>query len=497
MKLPFELIDEIMEYLSIEHQVYIFFPKQAKTIKHTCANLADTCAGEGHLNILKWFYTSRKYEYCSHYGVEWAAMNGHLNVIKWLHENTYTEFTQEVMDLAIDHGHINIAKWLHANRSEGCSTTAMVNAVKNNDIDTLEWLYHNYVRVGNIYHEPNMDSIRRALQIACENGNLKILEYLNSHFITDDVDFLTASMDIINSAASDGHLHIIQWIYKTYPGIVYQGYLLQYAANNGHLHIIEWYNKNYKHETKMMIERIDLEEIADGGHLHIIQWLKKNYPEYTYITGSIADRAAAHGHLQVIKWVYTNYPSLEYCTAIIMNAASNGYLNILKYSYNKMGPYIDEIIIHAAIMSSNENIINWLSNTYNINKEVPEISPNIMKSMIRTSSCSRRLHSLKWIYKYYKSGVISNIGEIIYNAFRYGYLDILKWVHDIYPIGPEYNNLDLISNHISDPISKGYIDIVKYILENYPDIKISKDMIDSAYKACHFDMVVLLYNFVE
>lgn len=71
------------------------------------------------------------------------------------------------------------------------------------------------------------------------------------------------------------------------------------AASNGHLHIIQWL-----HRHKLEIINATSYGAAQGGHLNILKWLReKLYPQKMNI---IINRAALCGYLDIIQWAVNN-----------------------------------------------------------------------------------------------------------------------------------------------------------------------------------------------
>lgn len=178
MKLPIELIEDILNYIDFDK-----ISKISKTIADRIYGLNNKfydfddedilhdAIRNGDLNIIKmlnyknskyfnnwtieyavlhdmldiviWLHTNRK-DCCTKESVTNAAYIGSIAILEWLNLNVSEGWTPEAMDYASEQGHLDVVKWLHTNRREGCTQNALQLAFDNDNIDIMEFLYRNY-----------------------------------------------------------------------------------------------------------------------------------------------------------------------------------------------------------------------------------------------------------------------------------------------------------------------------------------------------------------
>jgi len=98
----------------------------------------------------------------------------------------------------------------------------------------------------------------------------------------------------------------------------------------GHFDIVKWLYENRK-ETLEGCTKAAMTVAASNGYLDIVKFLHKN--KLSGCTDFAIERAALNGHLNVVKWIYKNQSTRGIATFPIDNAASNGHLDIVKWLY--------------------------------------------------------------------------------------------------------------------------------------------------------------------
>ncbi|KAH9190491.1 hypothetical protein AeNC1_007526 [Aphanomyces euteiches] len=188
------------------------------------ASVMDKAASNGHLHVVQWLHTHRdelcsirsvagaasngnehvvRYLFdhqlvstCPTYGVDLAAGNGHLNVVKYFTEVRPLKCTRLAMDLAARNGHLPVVRYLHEHRSEGCTVDAIDKAAAHGHADIVAFLTEHRKEGGT----------RRAMDRAAANGWLEVVKYLHEH---RREGCTTSAMTM---AALNGHLAVVQWL---------------------------------------------------------------------------------------------------------------------------------------------------------------------------------------------------------------------------------------------------------------------------------------------
>ena len=133
MKLPTELVLEILDYLPLDKYL-------GSICVPTCKGNPWTWAIKHHnLQLIKWLHR-RDYGGCIKYTMNYAAQQGCLKIVEYLHHHRTEGCTTDAMDYAASNGHIHILEFLKDNRSEGCSYNAFLFAIQNNQMDSVKWL---------------------------------------------------------------------------------------------------------------------------------------------------------------------------------------------------------------------------------------------------------------------------------------------------------------------------------------------------------------------
>eukprot|EP00594_Rhizosolenia_setigera_P012987 CAMPEP_0178955130 /NCGR_PEP_ID=MMETSP0789-20121207/9417_1 /TAXON_ID=3005 /ORGANISM="Rhizosolenia setigera, Strain CCMP 1694" /LENGTH=287 /DNA_ID=CAMNT_0020636693 /DNA_START=202 /DNA_END=1065 /DNA_ORIENTATION=- len=97
------------------------------------------------------------------------------------------------------------------------------------------------------------------------------------------------------SAASCGHLDVLDWLVSCGFSEEYYERYADAAAANGHLNILEWIE-----DIGCRFDREALNSAARGGHLHILRWLREQgwrFDESTFW------QAAMSGNLEILDWL--------------------------------------------------------------------------------------------------------------------------------------------------------------------------------------------------
>lgn len=102
----------------------------------------------------------------------------------------------------------------------------------------------------------------------------------------------------MDSAATEGHLGILQWLADSGQDCTRAA--INGAAANGHLGIVKWLHE--KRNEGCTTEAMD--NAAKNGHLDVVQWLHSNRTEGC--TDAAFRLAVKEGHFQVVHWLHRN-----------------------------------------------------------------------------------------------------------------------------------------------------------------------------------------------
>jgi len=185
-----------------------------------------------------------------------------------------------------------------------------------------------YDRLGIIYIRWNSIS----------NKHFDMFKWLvNENDIKSNIEKSVNLNSYIETAAESGNNEVIRYFnsigYQTNCDEEEEGYFCYRAAGNGHVKTLKYLIKLGCH-----LDMWDCFQIAAcHGHLKVLKYIFKHYninpSEYT----NIWIDAAGNGYLEVIKYLRRNkFPSN---TAACTFAASNGHLDVIKYLHKHKFPW--------------------------------------------------------------------------------------------------------------------------------------------------------------
>ncbi|KAG3135868.1 hypothetical protein C6341_g21617 [Phytophthora cactorum] len=259
--------------------------------------------------------------------LESAAGAGRLEVVQWLLNHNIGNESTFAINAAASNGRLDVAKYLHSQGLLGCQREAFANAAKNGHLDVVEWLWSEF------NEDPDAD-------LLCVYGRKEFVSRAPP---------LTREM---SEAASNGHLAVIQCLYKIalslagkkrkrgeesrHSSVIEMEYVVVEAARNGHLDVVQWVCTH----TEVESTEDAMPCAASGGHFQVIKWLHENRSEY-YGT-DVIDEAAGLGNLSVLKWLLANRPDEGWSTHALDCAARGGHLSVLRWLVDHSALYNDD-----------------------------------------------------------------------------------------------------------------------------------------------------------
>ncbi|KAJ3105999.1 hypothetical protein HDU97_007183 [Phlyctochytrium planicorne] len=296
--------------------------------------------------------------------------------------------------------------------------------------------------------EPLLPSFEYLIVSAASGGHLDSLKFLDS---TLSPSF---TLSHIARAASNGHLHVIEWLHekiicgipeiKAPPSFLQFGmgpdHAMNHAARNGHLSVVQWLHIN---RTEGCSEHA-MDGGAQNGHLEVVKWLHENRTEGC--SKRAMDGAAENGHLEIVKWLHENRS--EGCSVKAMDgAAQNGHLEVVKWLHEKRLEGCTVKAMDSAAGNGHLEIVQWLHEN-------------------RTEGCSRNAMDkaawkshwkiVKWLHVNRSEGHCIEAMDQLATGIN---MEMLTWVHENTTDGcPSYA--------LFEAVRCGNTDVVKWLLEN-------------------------------
>jgi hypothetical protein len=171
------------------------------------------------------------------------------------------------------------------------------------------------------------ESIKQAIIAAARNGDIKAFGNPTWAITTAWLNDAALMTCLIDEAASNGHLAMLEWLYTVMP----------------------------RNCAGASIRALN--EAAANGNLGIVKWLTTNTT--ARCTKWAMDMAAANGHLEMLKWLFEN--RTEGCSTDAMEwAACRGHLHIVQWLYRVMSKGNERIAIGFAVANGHREVAEWM-----------------------------------------------------------------------------------------------------------------------------------------
>ncbi|TYZ68639.1 hypothetical protein PybrP1_000237, partial [[Pythium] brassicae (nom. inval.)] len=136
------------------------------------------------------------------------------------------------------------------------------------------------------------------------------------------------SSSLADGAASSGDLDVLLFFYSLGPELAtIDSDAIWHAASNGHLHVLEFLMQQREWDLSESISEA-YEAAAGTGQLHVIQYLHESGIRCT--EQNPIDEAATNGHLDTAMYLHMN--RIGSCSKdALTGAVKNGHLDIVKF----------------------------------------------------------------------------------------------------------------------------------------------------------------------
>ena len=207
--------------------------------------LINAC-GYNNINVLEWYYNKNenfRNNYKGIHEIRIACRQGNIEILEWFREKNIFYYDNAAIGHAICCNHINVIHWF----------------------------------INHPEYEFKCDN--HAIEFACENGNIEILELLLKHsdkikkLITEphSPDFIRVYNYSIKLACKKGHLQILEWFKNKFNATFCNYETIHFAAENNNIHILNWYkNNNFEIKFNPLIIKCCNENIQNWFNEYII-----------------------------------------------------------------------------------------------------------------------------------------------------------------------------------------------------------------------------------
>ncbi len=195
--------------------------------------------------------------------------------------------------------------------------------------------------------------VEHAFLYAVHYGNIDAVNYL-----LDTEENLTVKQSDLSSAVHNGHLEVLKTLLK-YSGMDLTDFLCNQAINTGNVEMVRYFESNgfdVIHNENVLFNA------SKHGHLQLVKYLVENGANVHTENDEALIYAVQENKLEIVKYLVEVGKMDIHNGYMVYIAASNGYLDILKYLVKKGANfrYEDEApLIRAAAYGHNE-IVEYL-----------------------------------------------------------------------------------------------------------------------------------------
>jgi hypothetical protein len=216
-------------------------------------------AGKGYLNLLLWL-DSLKYK-ISNCVPHNAAMYGHLHILEWITTKKKYTLGRDVMEIAATHGHLHILEWYYQKKPDACQGIVRY-AIENGHLHILKWA-----------HKKNNITKKDAHDSAIRHDKYDIFAWL----IENDIDCNTATC--VDTIIIYNRSEFIICMLTNEKYIKCTGYVCQRCIWYDNVNILKWLREDDKYEITYGESKLAL----DLNRLNVIKYLYDKYDTYTQL----------------------------------------------------------------------------------------------------------------------------------------------------------------------------------------------------------------------
>ncbi|GFH47595.1 hypothetical protein CTEN210_04070 [Chaetoceros tenuissimus] len=197
-------------------------------------------------------------------------------------------------------------------------------------------------------------------EVLAEEGNLDFLKYLHEKFDCFSQDYCPGWHKIAVSAASGGHVHILDWIYDMCGSIEYFLFDdddVDDVIDAGNFEVLKWCNE-------VLDGTLDFERygptVAASGNVNALKYLFEVSSD-KYFNKEISKIAANDGNIKILEFCHQNFDNPfneKTCADSLHNKDKDQALKVLKWLRRHNCPW-DESTCSAAASNNNMKALQW------------------------------------------------------------------------------------------------------------------------------------------
>lgn len=419
-----------------------------KFINSNSGKILINSALHGQKHIVEYLLNTNIYTY-NHLRTAFinACISGDLDTVKLLYRKSYEILPDDVLLIINSKNHFHIIKWLYEKNQFQNITVNNYQIIKNlcsdkDNFEVFEWFITNYPK---LFPDIIGDYDDHLMYHCCESGNDRKIFYAGAKWHNNQCNkqkiFTILCKNnyckTINKRSIDEHMT---------PGIV--NAICESGATDMLKHI---------YRNTSMINENHFHIACINGHIDMVKFLRENL--YFLVTEQTLSIVCYNDKIDILKLLHDYYGSHFTWAVNMVKVLHNCSLELIKYclehvDYNDMTE-----LFNIALYRSEYDIVLWLSDNYNIDKDrviYDGDDEEIVIHLYNMGVC--QLHKL--INKGNIVAMNNNINHenTMYNAIKYDYLSFVK------------TNItkDWVDNHFIHLFEEGIINKTStWIYENY------------------------------
>ena len=232
---------------------------------------------------------------------------------------------------------------------------------------------------------------------ACKRGDLALAQQIYIEKIDDYIS--VNSRTAFTRACKNNHIHVVQWMYDTFPGIVHIQHDFQKFCTSRHMRIIKWLHDNYKNIDKTIYYPA-FKSCCKRGETDVAEWMLQIY-DLSMIKAKLVHQCCTNTHPWIVKLlleydVFCNI-NRDYA-ALLLTSCEQGNLLIAKYlvEHKNTCVIMGQPFLRACFYGHLE-IVKWLVENFEIAFHEPNIEHKDAIIMGLHQAChGNQLCIVKW-----------------------------------------------------------------------------------------------------
>lgn len=211
--------------------------------------------------------------------------------------------------------------------------------------------------------------------------------------------------------------------------IIYREEIFQTACSNGHLPLAQWLLKIEPDMDVLKYNECCFRWSCSNGHLKMAQWLYSIYSTTT-ITDELFYSTCSHGHVEVAKWLLKMQPSIDVYGngGHFICACGEGKMPMVKWLCSNFTPN-DKTMLDAFEWACERGDIEMADYLWSISTHPLPITDELFSIICEIG----KLQMVQWLYSKHPGINISWENESAFRNACCNSLEIAKWLLEIKP----------------------------------------------------------------